>query len=122
MRVFVASGTQAGLVRLVFHHDGHAVAVLALVYLYFFALCRLIALAKGKEMKINVNFRFPEGCKEEYHSAELPVIPHVGDFIERSRLQSGRYRVQAVVFGIDPETERCDRVLLELEALDKISS
>lgn len=73
-------------------------------------------------MKINVNFKFPVGCKEGYTCAEMPELPRVGDFIQGSRPQSGRYRVSAVVFEIDDEQERCDSVLVELEALDEINS
>lgn len=71
---------------------------------------------------INVNFRFPEGCKEKYSCSEMPCLPRVGDSIQGSRPQSGRYRVRAIVFEIDDEAERCESVLVELEALDKINS
>jgi hypothetical protein len=73
-------------------------------------------------MNITVNFKFPEGCKEDYRCADMSVVPKVGDFIQSSRPQSGRYRVRAVVFEIGDETERCESVLIELEALDEINS
>lgn len=73
-------------------------------------------------MPINVNFIFPEGCKEDYRSAEMPELPRIGDFIQGGRPQSGRYRVTAVIFEIDGEQERCESIRVELEALDKINS
>ncbi len=73
-------------------------------------------------MPINVNFDFPEGCKEDYKSAEMPTLPRVGDFIQGNRPQTGRYRVAAVIFEIDGESEKCVCVRAELEALDKINS
>ena len=73
-------------------------------------------------MKINVNFKFPEGCKEKYKSASMPCLPRVGDFIQGSRPQSGRYRVGAIIYEIDDEANRCESILVELEALDKVNS
>jgi hypothetical protein len=71
---------------------------------------------------MNVNFRFPDGCKEPYEYAEgMPSLPRVGDFIQGSRHQSGRYRVRAIVFEIDDERKRCESVVVELEALDEIN-
>jgi len=70
---------------------------------------------------VNVNFRFPTGCKEEYSCAEMPVLPRPGDYIEGSKPQSGRYLVKAVVFAIDQERERCEAIRIELEALDQVS-
>ena len=73
-------------------------------------------------MKINVNFKFPEGCKEDFTCAEMPCLPRVGDFIQGAKPRSGRYRVAAVIFSIDPERERCGGVFIELDALDKVNS
>ena len=72
---------------------------------------------------MNINFAFPDGCREKYTRAEdIPTLPRVGDFIQSSRPQSGRYRVQAVVFEIDDETMRCESIVVELEALDRVST
>lgn len=74
-------------------------------------------------MKLNVNFKFPDGCKEDYQEAhDMPALPRIGDFIQGSRPQSGRYRVAAVVFEIGDESHKCESVLIELEPLDAVNS
>jgi hypothetical protein len=73
---------------------------------------------------VNINFIFPEGCSETYRDAEMPCVPRVGEHIQGTRPQSGRYRVSAVRYDIDPETgstPRCNAVTVVLEALDEVN-
>lgn len=76
-------------------------------------------------MPINVSFVFPDGCSEDYKEAEMPCVPHIGEHIQGTRPQSGRYRVTDVRYDIDPETgdlPRCNAVTVVLEALDAVNN
>jgi hypothetical protein len=75
-------------------------------------------------MPVNVNFIFPDGCSERYREAEMPSVPRIGEHVQGTRPQSGRYRVEAVRYDIDPEAEgvpRCNAVTVVLQALDEVN-
>ena len=48
-------------------------------------------------MPVYVNFIFPEGCSEFYQEAQMSSVPRVGEYIQGSRPESGRYRVVEVL-------------------------
>lgn len=85
---------------------------------------RLTISADSVSAMLTVNLKFPAGCKENYKKIEdLPVLPRAGDFIQGAEPGSGRYRVRAVVFEVAHQIDdKCISVLVELEALDEMSS
>ena len=82
-------------------------------------------------MPVYVNFIFPEGCSEFYQEAQMSSVPRVGEYIQGSRPESGRYRVVEVRYAIAHQDDAstvddwvgpvCDEATVVLEVTDAIN-